>query len=113
MKDKQSKAVAALLTAPTASRDRLCNAVYVGHPKKDILADLNEALHLAVSAEPAVTRLKAALKQIHTTYPGRVNEIKAAYNARLINKEDFDLLSRLEKLRERIEAVDDFAKEEI
>jgi acyl-CoA dehydrogenase len=61
-KDDDSRIVARLLQAPGSQRDRVTGGLFVPTAESPGLGELERALHLAVAAEPAMAKVKAAVR---------------------------------------------------
>jgi acyl-CoA dehydrogenase len=103
--------VAQLLTAHTASRDRLTAGVYA--QGNDAVGMMNEALKLAVRTEPASKTLHVAQRDGKLRAHGREALVAEAEEAGIVSSADAKALRRLDALTEEIIAVDDFAQHEL
>ncbi|MDH3379584.1 MAG: acyl-CoA dehydrogenase [Gammaproteobacteria bacterium] len=100
--------VAKLLMAPSASRDRLTDGIYLSHDAADVTGCLEYALDLVLEAEPARQKIKHADRE-----PGPGVEY-ADWLAELvtdgvISSAESEQLARTRAAVEDVIAVDDFA----
>lgn len=110
--DELGAAVAALLTRPCPSRDRLTAGVYhadAGSP----VGLMNEALDLAIQAVPIEKRLREAVHDGTLAAHDDGASLRAAESAGIVNTSEAELLRRLDELTHAIIAVDDFAQNEL
>ncbi len=108
--DALASRVAALFTAPTEARKRLTDGIFTGDPEH-VIGLMEEALELAVWAEPLEKRISNAVRagRIETD-PGADESAvaRAAAKAGVVAAEDADRLTRFYGLVAKIIAVDDF-----
>ena len=107
--DALQKQVALILQTPNASRARLCRGI-------DQNSDLNNPFHLLQTTLSEVVALEAVEKRLHQAIrEKRVSgwnydeHIQAAADLGLITLDEAQSLTRLQVLRKRVIAVDDFA----
>lgn len=100
--------VAALLIAPSASRDRLTAGTYLPTDEHDAVGTLEHALTAALAAEPIEARLRHAVKTGVLAVPVGQDAATCAHAAGLITAEELACVKRFEVLRNRVIAVDDF-----
>jgi acyl-CoA dehydrogenase len=99
--DKLTQACAAILTQPSATRDRLIVDLY--HGTDGGLGRLDRAFTLITAVKP----LRDRLRQAH------VRDIAVALKRGLINEAEADQLKAVERAVAEVLAVDDFAAEEL
>ncbi|HWP95152.1 MAG TPA: acyl-CoA dehydrogenase [Gammaproteobacteria bacterium] len=110
--DEVGKQVAELLINPTAARARLVAGIHTGD-RGGPIGLMEEALALAVQAEPVERRIRKAQKEGRLPRDERIDLRQAALAAGLIDRTEHDLLKRLDELAMEIIRVDDFAHEEL
>ncbi len=102
--DELTSEVAAILTRPSSQRDRLTADIYLGerhesHP----IADLERAFELVTAVAPIEKKLREA----------KVRDAKAALEAGVITKPEFDQLAEAKAAVDVVVAVDAFPMEEV
>ena len=111
--DKLGHEVAALLIAPSATRDRLTAEVHVPQDIEQPVGALEAALLATIAAEPIEDALKQALRA-GTFKPGLmtdgdVEEVwRRAREAGVISEDDYRIVERRNLLRNKVIRVDDF-----
>lgn len=107
--DALGKRVATLLLAPSASRERLTNGMFVLRDENDAVGRLDIALECAIAAEPAEAKVRSAVEA--GTISGRnAEELRtAALSHGIIDANEAETLAKLERLRRACIMVDDFA----
>ncbi len=100
--DATASAVAELILAPTATRDRLTAGLYLGGEDEPLM-QLEEALLLTIEADPVEKQMRA---------PGTADR-RAAVNTKVITSEEAKLLDAAPAAAARVIEVDDFAPEEL
>ena len=111
--DKLGHKVAALLIAPSATRDRLTSDVYLPTDIEEPVAALEAALSATIAAEPIESKLKQALRSGAFTpgllTSGDVDEVwRHARDAGVISADEYQLVERRNMLRDKVIRVDDF-----
>ena len=109
--DQLGAEVAALLIAPSATRDRLTDGAYIPQDEEDAVGALEAALHATLAAEPIDGRIRVAQKTGLLAVPPGADVARTAHQAGLISDEEFSLLQRRDALRNRVIAVDDFPQD--
>ncbi|MBI5490247.1 MAG: acyl-CoA dehydrogenase [Deltaproteobacteria bacterium] len=113
--DALAARVAALVTAPTATRQRLTEGIFTAD-RFGIIGTLDETLGLAPQAEAIEKRVRAALAAGSFAAPPGAGETalaRAAAEAGVVAPEEAERLVRFHVLVERIIAVDDFDSAEL
>ncbi|MBI5501546.1 MAG: acyl-CoA dehydrogenase [Deltaproteobacteria bacterium] len=113
--DTLASRVAALVTAPTATRQRLTEGIFTADPD-GIVAGLDQTLALAVQVEPIEKRIRTAIATGSLAAPadnGETDLAPAAVQAGVITADEAEQLARFHTLVERIVAVDDFDPAEL
>jgi len=111
--DKLGHEVAALLIAPSATRDRLTAEVHVPQDIEQPVGALEAALLATIAAEPIEDALKQALRA-GTFKPGLmtdgdVDEVwRHAREAGVISEDEYHIVERRNLLRNKVIRVDDF-----
>lgn len=112
--DRNNKQVCDLFTKPSETRKQL--AVNLIHPneKNNHLTILEKALASAVAAEPIDAKISKACKAgiISKELP-YVDKLKAAFDKKVINKEEHDLITKNYDLMIKVISVDDFTQDEL
>ncbi|MGH8495445.1 MAG: acyl-CoA dehydrogenase [Gammaproteobacteria bacterium] len=106
--DALGRAVVELVTHPTTARERLCAGTYNARAHDNPLGLLDEALELALEAEPLLKRLHAAVRAGKLSAPDLPREIDAAEKQSILSPEEANKLRELDRKVMRIIAVDDF-----
>ena len=109
--DALGHAVARLLIAPSAARDRLCAGMYLPETESDPLGCLEAALDAAIKAEAVEAKIRAAQKSGAIRGGGPDELAQAALAAKVIATEDMSLLRRAAQLRDEVIRVDDFPQD--
>lgn len=103
--------IAQLFIAPTPTRQRLAQDIYLAPQGHNCMADVQDALVKTILAEPIekIMRDPANRKQIQGyDYSERA---QSAFDLKIITLEQFDILMAAEAARCKVIAVDDFAPE--
>jgi acyl-CoA dehydrogenase len=114
--DRLSHEVAALVTAPSATRDRLTAGMFIPKSDDDPVGVIERALAATIASEPVEAKLRAAVKDGRldaATHPGETYEalFERAQAAGLISAAEHELLRRQRILVARVIRVDDFAQD--
>ncbi len=111
--DNLSHNVAALITKPGESRERLCELAYTSKDPGNPLGLLQEALELATEYEPIEQRLRQARKEglLSSDYIGE--QISEAEKAQVISKAEARKMRSYHKKVLALLDVDDFAPDEL
>ena len=109
-RDVLGRAVADILLAPNAARERLTAGVFVPKNEDEPVGALEAALRAVIAAEPVEAKIRAAVKA--GTLQGRGGSLAAhALGAGIINAEEARVLERAQLLRRRVIMVDDFPRD--
>ncbi|CFU58391.1 acyl-CoA dehydrogenase [Bordetella pertussis] len=109
--DRLGQAVAQLLIAPGAARDRLTASCFIPANENEPVGALEQALAAAIAAEPLEARIRAAEKSGDLEGDPRANVrdiAQAAHAAGVLDEDDYRLIERRNRLRDRVIGVDDF-----
>ncbi|PZA15150.1 acyl-CoA dehydrogenase [Parazoarcus communis] len=111
--DRLGHDVARLLIEPSATRDRLTADVHLPTDVEEPLGALEAALLATVAAEPIETKVKQAQRagrfQFVAAAGGGVDALwRQAFEAGVIDADEFALLQRRGVLRDKVIRVDDF-----
>ena len=111
--DQLGHQVAALLIEPSPTRDRLTAAVHLPQDVDEPLGALEAALAATVAAEPVEARLRQAEREGRfrpgVLASGDVDEVwRRARDAGVIGAEEYALVERRNRLRDKVIRVDDF-----
>ena len=115
--DDLGHAVASLLIAPSATRDRLTANMHLAKSEDNAVGIVELALDAAIAAEPVEAKVRAALKAgtvAAPNYSGGGTALAAARHAReagLISADELALLERRDTLRDAAVRVDDFPQD--
>jgi len=111
--DRLGHQVAQLLMAPTPTRDRLAEGAFLTQTPNNTVGEVEDALIKCIAAEPIEKIIKTALHD-HVIKAGSSEEqAKAAYDKKVISKEQFDIVLAAIEARHKVIAVDDFATEDL
>ncbi|MBC9072619.1 acyl-CoA dehydrogenase [Thauera sp. CAU 1555] len=111
--DRLGHEVARLLIEPSATRDRLTADVYLPTDVEEPVGALEAALAATIEAEPIEAKLKKAQKDGRfkpgLLVGGNVDEVWAkAREAGVISAEEYAVVERRNRLRDKVIRVDDF-----
>ncbi|HRP98680.1 MAG TPA: DUF1974 domain-containing protein, partial [Rhodocyclaceae bacterium] len=111
--DRLGHAVARLLIEPSPTRDRLTADTYLPADTDEPVGALEAALAATIAAEPVEAKLRLAQKQGRfepgLLSDGDVDAIwRQALAAGVIGEDDFALVERRNRLRDKVIRVDDF-----
>ncbi len=111
--DRLGHEAARLLIEPSATRDRLTAGAYVPEDVEDPIGALEAALAATIAAEPVEAKLRTAQKTGRfdpgLLTGGDVDEIwRRARDAGVIDADDYALVERRNRLRDKVIRVDDF-----
>ena len=114
--DRLGHKVAALLIAPSATRDRLSSDVYLPTDIEEPVAALEAALLATIAAEPIESKVKQAQRSGAFTpglmTSGDVDELwRRARDAGVISADEYELVERRNMLRDKVIRVDDFPRD--
>jgi acyl-CoA dehydrogenase len=111
--DQLGHEVAALLIAPSATRDRLTDNIFIGREEDDPVALIDRALDATIVAEPIQARIRTAIKE--GKLDGSVAPDAAADTLTLravasgiVTADEAHALAKHQALVARVVAVDDF-----
>ncbi len=108
--DRLGTEVARLLIEPSATRDRLTAGMYVPDDERDPVGVIEHALVATIAAEAIEARVRAAQKK--GTFAERgPGQMRAAFDAGLIDAGELALITRRDQLRDRVVKVDDFPQD--
>lgn len=111
--DKLNHKVAQLLLAPTGSRDRLSEGLFVTAVNGNQMSLLQDALAKTIQAEPIEKIIKTGVHDGVLHGMTLEEQAKEAYAHKLISKEQLHIILESETARHKVIAVDDFAPEEL
>ena len=109
--DRVGHQVAALMIAPSATRDRLTAETYLPKAESESLGALELALAATLAAEPIEARIRAAEKEgrFDGVPDANVRNISAAaWRIGVVSDAEYALLKRRNELRELVIHVDEF-----
>lgn len=109
--DRLGQQVADILLAPGALRDRLSEGVYIPEDSNQPLAQLDDALEKAAAAEPAVRKLRAAMRDGRLAHGDPEQAVDEGISKQVITtQEGADIRAAMEA-RKIVIQVDDFHPE--
>ena len=106
--DKLGHQIAELLLAPSPTRDRLTQGLYLPQSRNAQLARIEDALQKVIKAEHAERRLRQALKNYTFDYHGLEGLLAAGLKQRIISNEEAQLIREADAARTEVIQVDDF-----
>jgi len=109
--DALGHAVAGVLLAPSATRDRLTAGVFVPRDLRDALARIEDALPKVIAAEPLEHRLQALVAQQPALHGDPDGLLAAARERALLNAAEIETVRSAWSARAGVIAVDDFDKD--
>jgi acyl-CoA dehydrogenase len=109
--DRLGHAVAGLVMAPGAARERLTSGVFVSTTEGDPVGDLERAFAAAIAAEPVEQKLRAVRRARGLTRLERRDEVAASLEEGLISEAEARLVERARALRRKAITVDEFPKD--
>jgi acyl-CoA dehydrogenase len=109
--DSLGHAVARLLIAPSATRDRLSAGMYVPRDESDPFTAIEAALEAAIKAEAVDAKIRAAQKSGAISGAGPEELAQAALAAKVISGEEMAQLRRAAQLRDEVIRVDHFPQD--
>jgi acyl-CoA dehydrogenase len=104
--------VAALLTEPGPSRDRLTTGIYLPTDTHDRLRRLETALTAIIAAEPVEKKLRAAAHEHRLDASNGPTLLDEAVRAGIIGEAEAKVVREAETLRREALQVDDFGPDE-
>jgi acyl-CoA dehydrogenase len=110
--DRMGERVAALLTEPGPSRDRLTAGIYLPADAHDRLRRLEAALTAVIAAEPVEKQLRAAVHAHRLDASNGSPLLDEAVRAGIISEAEAKVVREAETLRREALRVDDFGPEE-
>ncbi len=111
--DQLGHEVAALLIAPSATRDRLTDDIFIGREEDDPVALIERALDATIVAEPIQARIRTAIKEGKldgSVAPDAAVDVLAlrAVASGIVTADEAHALAKHQALVARVVAVDDF-----
>jgi len=111
--DRLTHKVAQLLLAPSDTRNRLTQGVYLSETSDHPICFMERALPQVIRAEPLERKLVKALKQGEIKGITWDEQVRSAIEKHVLTREEADILVRVRELVEEIIAVDDFDAEDL
>ena len=112
-RDRYTHKVAQLFTSPTGTRQRLSAGAYTSGLAQNALADIQDALVKSILAEPIEKIVREATRQGSVIGYTTAEKTQSALDNKIINTEQFNILTEAEAARRKVIAVDDFAPDEL
>ncbi|MDH5785482.1 MAG: acyl-CoA dehydrogenase [Chromatiales bacterium] len=109
--DALNHQVAALLLAPSETRDRLTEGMYLPVDSAQSVGLLEEALRRAIDAEPLERQLRHAIKEGRIDAHDEEGQVAEAVVRKILSEHEAAQLRQARELRARVIAVDDFPHE--
>jgi acyl-CoA dehydrogenase len=109
--DELGQQVANLILAPGVLRDRLTEAVYIPENKSEPVAQLDDALEKSHAAEPALRKLRNAMRAGTLPKGDPEGYIDAGMNARIITDQEAAAIRAAIAARKVVIQVDAFLPE--
>ena len=103
--------VAKLLIAPSATRDRLSQGMYMPRDEDDAVGVIELALDAVILAEPIDAKIRAAQKTAKVGAGSTAQAGQHALEAGIITADDLACLIRRDELRDKVVRVDDFPQD--
>ena len=107
--DRLGHRVAQVLLAPSATRDRLTEGMFIPSNKSEPLAQLEYALQKSIASAPLEKRLHAAIHEGVITATEENAQLRQAVETEVLNQHESSQLKQAWKAREKAIAVDDFS----
>jgi acyl-CoA dehydrogenase len=111
-KDYINHKISKLLIEPTNARQRLTEGIFLTPSDNNLFAQVQDALIKCIAAEPIEKIIKNANDQGNMGYTIS-EQAQTALENKIINAEQYAILTEAEIARKKIIAVDDFAAEEL
>ena len=114
--DALGHAVASLVVAPSATRDRLTQGMFIPQSEDDPVGLIEHALAASIACEPIEAKVRAAVKSQQLAAHGAAGEPAEAIYARaeaagIISADEHAALRAQRALAARVVRVDDFAQD--
>ncbi len=106
--DKLGTQIASLLMQPSAARQRLIDGVYIPKDEKDAVGVLEPALKAVIETDPIENKLRKAHRDGKIKTPATAARLQEALDKGVINKAEFDAVTRARSLKRQVIMVDDF-----
>jgi acyl-CoA dehydrogenase len=111
--DLLARRVVELVIAPTDSRDRLCDGIFVEVDPNNPLGLLNEAMELVIATRPLSQKLRRGMKEGKVTAPDFATRLEEAVAAEVLTAEEAQKLREVDEKVMNLIDVDDFAPDEL
>lgn len=111
--DRLGHRVAALLMAPSETRDRLTEWVCLTPTDNNAIGRLNALLPDVIAAEPVERKVLKAIKTGQINVHGQSAQLDQALELDVIDEAEHALVKRVRELGEEFIAVDDFSTDEM
>jgi acyl-CoA dehydrogenase len=109
--DELGHKVAALITVPSQSRDRLTGGMFINDDPEDKIGCLEHALRLVMQIEPIERKLRDAVRDGRLPDSSSVDPIEVAEQAGIIDSEEAKQLQETRRAVRKAIDVDDFPAE--
>lgn len=111
--DRLTRKAALAMQTPGTARDSLTNGMFIPADENDASAVLERALDAASRSAPVAEKIRDAVKK-GTLKKDKTPELaKQALEQKLISREEYDTVTRAEKLRSDVIKVDAFSLDEL
>lgn len=105
--------VSVLLSGATPTRTRLTSGIYDTPDENNMVGQVGAALLKVIAAEEVEARLNSAARQGQFNGKTLAEKISAALVLGIITEDERQLLQEADAMRQQVNAVDDFAPEEL
>ena len=106
--DRLGHKVATLLLSPNETRDRLCDGIDKQVSENNLVAKMNQVLAKVIDTEPLERRILKAQKSGEIDAIEPAEQLNQALERDIINKSEFNTLTKVRAQVADIIAVDDF-----
>ncbi len=112
--DRLEHAVAEKMMQPSSFRERLTQHCYLGDPKTNAVAELENTFQEMITLSPTLSKLEHSIKSGLIPKKADVLEkIRLALSKGVLTENEAENLLRLEEACRKVIAVDEFSKEEL
>jgi acyl-CoA dehydrogenase len=111
--DKLNAVVAELILAPSETRDRLTEGIFIPQNSDQPVYQLERALISIIAAEPSIDNITTAMRKGILKSKTLMDAVDEAINSKQINENEAKIIRDAIQLRDEVIAVDDFSTHEI
>ena len=109
--DRLDHSVADILLAPSETRDRLTDGIFIPSDPDEPLGRSEEALHMVIAAEQIEKKIEKAVKKGTIQKGFRIDELAEALKQNIITDDEAVVLKSAIEIRNEVIKVDDFPKD--